>query len=308
MISIIIVNIIPLYILIGIGYISGRYLDVNLHSIARTCLYILSPAVFFGAALNLNLSRDLILLPLTTSFSSFFITFSALYIAKKFWSDGTAYSIASASVNSNAVYFGLPIIVALFGAEGASIYLFMNLGGAINNSSLSYYISARGRFTAKESFIRLLKLPVLYAVFIGLALNLAGFTMPDIIDTYWHYSAGALTILGMMMIGISVSKLPKLQFYWPEIAGLFLVKYVAWPMMLGGMIVLDIYIFKIFDHDIHAMMAMLSVMPLFANYVAYASENNLFPERAGSAVCLSSFLSIVIIPLAYFLIEFLGWV
>ncbi len=300
-------NLTPLYVLIGIGYIAGRYWDVNLHSISRLCIYVLAPAVLFGAAARLDLNPSYAALPVITSVSSLFITLSALSLLKRFWTDGTAYSVASASVNANAIYFGLPIVLALFGEAGAAIYLFMNLGGAINNASLSYYISARGRFSVKDSFIRLAKLPTLYAVFLGLALNFAGIELPDIVQKYWHYSAGALTILGMMMIGVSVSKLSKLQFYWPEIFALFAIKYIAWPVMLGLFIVLDIYWWKMFDHQIHSMMLILSVMPLFANYVAYAAENDLFPERAGSAVLLSSFFSVVSIPLAYFFIQYWGW-
>ena len=305
--SVIMADLVPLYLLIGAGYIAGRYLDVNLHSISRICLYILLPPVFLGAMTRIDIQPSLMVLPFITMVSSYMITLSALNIAKRIWHDGTANSIASAAVNANAVYFGLPIVLALFGPQGASIYLFMNLGGAINNASLSYYISARGRFTVQQSLKRLMKLPVLYAVVLGLAFNYAGITMNPIAEKYWNYAAGALTILGMMMIGISVSRLGGLSIRWGELGALFLVKYVAWPVMLGVAIFADIHWFGLLNNEIYALMIILSFMPLFANYVAYAAENNLFPERAGSAVLLSSLFSTVAIPFAYFLIQYFGF-
>ena len=47
--SLLIANIIPLYILIVVGFIGGRFLDINLPSIATIAIYILAPIVNFGA-------------------------------------------------------------------------------------------------------------------------------------------------------------------------------------------------------------------------------------------------------------------
>lgn len=301
-------NLLPLYILIWLGYVAGRYWEVNLHSIARLCLYLLVPAVLFGSAAQIDLNPAYIALPFITSASSFFITLSALFICKKFWNDGTAYSVASAAVNANAIYFGLPLVLVVFGEAGAAIYLFMNLGGAINNATLSYYISARGRYSVKDSFLRLMKLPTIYAVIAGLTINITGIELPNIVMKYWHYSAGALTILGMMMIGVSLAKIDRIRFYWSELFALFVIKYLAWPAMMTLFILLDIFVLHLFNTHIYALMIFLSVMPLFANYVAYAAENNLFPERAGSAVLLSSSFSALTIPAAYVILHSLGWI
>ncbi len=53
-IEILIVNIIPLYCLIGLGYIAGRWLDVNIHSIAQTLIFLIAPIVTFGAMTRLK--------------------------------------------------------------------------------------------------------------------------------------------------------------------------------------------------------------------------------------------------------------
>ena len=301
-------NLIPLYLLIGAGYIAGRWLDVNLHSVTRIVMFILMPVTFFGAGVNADIRVEYLALPFITSICSFAIALSALKIGKKIWSNGLEYSLSSASVNANAVYFGLPLIIALFGEEGAALYLFMNLGGAINNVSLGYYISARGRFSVKDSLMKLAKFPTFYAIAIGLLLNVMDYEMPEVAEKYWRYSAGAMTILGMMMVGISVSKLKGLQIHWGHLTALFITKYIAWPAALGAFVLLDLYALHLFDNQIYAMMLLLSVMPLFANYVSYAAEHDLYPQQAGSAVLISSFFSVIIIPAMYYLLTYIGWV
>ena len=63
LVTLLVINIIPLYILIILGFIAGRYLDVNLHSIAIIAIYILAPVVNFGAMAKMEFTQEYILLP-----------------------------------------------------------------------------------------------------------------------------------------------------------------------------------------------------------------------------------------------------
>lgn len=301
-------NLIPLYVLIGLGFIAGRYCDVNLHSVARILNFFFMPAVFTGAIMRLDIPAQYIALPMITSALSFTIVFFMLHIARRFWQDGTEYLLASASVNCNAMYFGLPIVAALFGAQGVSLYVLLNLGGAINNISLSYYLSARGRLPVREALQKLLKFPAIYGVIIGALLNLADIQMTDVVEKYWSYSVGSVTLLGMMMIGVAVSKLDGFEICFKQLSALFAMKYLIWPLGLCGAALLDYSVFHFFEPRIYALMALLSVMPMTANVVAYAAENDLYPQRAGTAVLVSSAFSAIMIPLAYLVISMMGWV
>ena len=85
LVGLIIANILPLYALIVLGFIAGRYLDVNLHSISKLLIFILSPYVAFGAVLNVEFDPAYILLPVIMWVVSIFITFVALKICNKIW-------------------------------------------------------------------------------------------------------------------------------------------------------------------------------------------------------------------------------
>ena len=306
LIPMILANMLPLYGLIVLGYIAGKFLNVRLHSVSRINIFILLPIVQFGAMMNLQFNASLILLPILTCMTSYAITLSAHKIAGLYWTDGTENLIAASGVNGNAIYFGLPIITALFGAEGLAIYLFMNLGGAINNLTLGNYMTARGRFTVQDSIRKVITFPAIYAVIIGLILNAIGVEMHEVAVRYWDSAKGAMVFLGMMMIGVGISQLDRLSFDIKELCAYTLVKSVAWPVVMCGAALLDHHVFGLFASDIHKMMMVFSAMPVMGSLVAYAAEYKLHPERAASAVLVSSVSAAALIPLMLILIERLG--
>lgn len=299
LIPLIIENIIPLYILVILGFIAGRVLDVNLPSIAKLLIYILSPMVAFGAITNIQFNAAYILLPIGMFAISILITTFSYQTSKRIWHDGTANLIGGASVNGNAVFFGLSIIIALFDPAGAGIYLLMNLGPMINNFVLSYYLTARGRFSVRESLMKLARHPVIYAFAMGFIFNFAQISLPETVMTYWKYTSGCVIILGMMMIGIALSKLDRLELDWRLLLSLIGVKFILWPAFVFSWIVLDIHYFGLYGDEVHMMMAMFSAMPIIANLVAYAAEHNLHPERAASVVLISTVMGIISVPVAY---------
>ena len=304
--NILIPNLIPLYGLILLGYISGRWLDVNLHSVARLNLFIFLPIVTMGAMVKMDFNPAYIVLPFVMMGISYTIALGSYNIAKMYWKDGTANLIGAGGVNGNALYFGLPLIIAMFGPAGAGIYVLMNVGPQINNNTLAYYLVARGQFTVKESLKKLMWFPVIHALWIGLALNFAGVEMGGIYTTYWEYAIGCNIFSGMMMIGIAIGKLPKLTFDWAMIGTMFVVKFVLWPLFVGVFVMVDLYVLRIFDHQIYQIMLLFSLMPLIGNLVAFAAEHRLYPEKAAAAVLASSIATLVIIPCAYLLMIWAG--
>lgn len=299
--DILIPNLIPLYLLILLGYISGRWLDVNLHSVARLNIYIFLPIVSLGAMTQLDFAPAYILLPIVLMGISYMISIGSYHMAKIFWQDGTANLMGAAGVNGNAIYFGLPLIIAMFGTTGAATYLFMNLGPQINNVTLAYYLVARGQFSVRDSLLKVLQFPVLHAMWIGLLLNAADVEMSEILLKYWNYAAGCNIFLGMMMIGIGIGKIPKLSFDFKQIGAFFVIKFILWPLLVSVFVWTDIHILGLFDARIYQIMLLFSVMPLIGNLVAYAAEHNLHPEKTAAAVLFTSLATIIIVPLAWWL-------
>ncbi|MCB9989828.1 MAG: AEC family transporter [Rhodospirillales bacterium] len=296
MIAILLENLIPLYILIGLGYIAGRWLDVNLHSMAIIAIYILAPIVNFGAMARLPFDLHFIALPVMAYLISTITGLIMYKTARHAWQNNTANLIAMGSVTGNTGYFGLPLVLALFGPEWVGLYLFMNLGAFINEVSLGYYFGARGNAVAKDAILKVIKLPVLHAVWLGLLFNLLHIELPGVFYRYWDYATGAWVIIGMMLIGVALGKLPRLEFDGRLMAWMFTPKFILWP--LGGWIfvLLDMMVFHSFEPLIYKLVLIFTSVPLAGNIVAFAATLRLHPERAATAVLASTVLAIAVVP------------
>lgn len=298
MISLLMTQITPLLILIALGYIAGRYLCVNLHSLAMIAIYILSPFVIFGAMAKAELQPAYAQLPIVIFIIAFVISATSYAIAKRIWADDTANIVGMASVNGNTGYFGLPLVMALVGEEWVGVFFMMNIAALFGEVTISYYMAARGNFTMGESIRKIFKLPVFYAFLAGLTVNAVDFTLPPIFYTYWTYAAGAWVIIGMMLIGVAVSKAGGLTFGPRMLTHLFIVKFVVWPLAILAALWVDKVYFQSFSREVYVMALIYGLVPLAGNPVAYAAQLGLKSERIALAVILSTVFALIYMPLA----------
>ncbi|MFA5592727.1 MAG: AEC family transporter [Micavibrio sp.] len=302
-IALLTVNIIPLYLLVAAGYVAGRWMDVNLHSMAIIAIYFLAPLVNFGAMMNLDFNPAYTILPLVVLAGSVSIGCITYYSARKRWSDNSANLIAMSSVTGNTGYFGFPIILALFDPHYAGIYLLINTALLVSEAGLGYYFGARGNAGIKGAILKVIKLPVIHAIWIGLLLNMLGVEPADLVIRYTDYATGAWVIIGMMLIGIALGKQEKILFEPRLIKWLFTAKFILWPAFGAIVITADRLFFHLFDGTIHAMLAILCAVPLAGNLVAYAAALHLRPERVAGAVLASTLLALFTVPLALMLVR-----
>ena len=234
--TLLITNLFPLYIIIALGYIGGRYMQLNLESIARILIFMLQPIVAFGAVSRIDFQPEYLALPFVIAGASAVIAVSSHVLSRKIFSAKRSCLIGMASASGNTGYFGLPVIMALFGPDAIGIYLMINLGIQISESTLAYYLGARGEHTVTESLKRVFRLPSIYAMALGLLVNFTGLNLPDIFYTYWDHATGAWIIFGMMLIGIALGKTAPLQFNWRLNAWLGGVKFIVWPLAVLSLI------------------------------------------------------------------------
>jgi predicted permease len=107
---------------------------------------------------------------------------------------------------------------------------------------------------------------------------------------------GAYTVLGMMLIGLGMAGIKSFRMDWKFLAATFFAKFIVWPLVTGVIILFDLKYLHFFDSDIHKVMFLLSVVPMAANTVALATELKAEPEKAATAVLLSTLFALGFIP------------
>lgn len=306
MIDVLLPTLIPLYVIIAFGYIGGRYLDVHLHSMAIVSMYFISPVVNFGAIWRLEFSPAYLLLPVMVYFVAAGMAFLSYYLARLRWKDDTANLCGMALGGANTGYFGLPIILALFGPDSAGIYLLATFAMTLSENTICYYIGARGGASVKDSVKKVLGLPAFHAIWAALALNFLNVDPPKAFLTYWQYFAGSWVVIGMMLIGVALAGVKSFRINWLLIGFTFFMKFIIWPLAMGGIIALDVYALHLFTHEIHIMLLIAGVVPLMANTVAFAARLGVRPGEAATAVLLSTLFALFYIPAVFWALKIGG--
>ncbi|MFN3826630.1 MAG: AEC family transporter [Micavibrio sp.] len=295
MISLLLTNLLPLIGLIGLGYIAGRWLDVNLHSMAIIAIYIMAPMVNFGAVARLDFNPAYMLLPVVIALIGAAMAVTAYKAGGMIFKDETRNLVAMASATGNTGYFGIPIIMSLLGPQALGIYLLMNFALMISEM-VGYYLGSHGQGSWRKSLKKLFSLPVVYAIAAGLVWNALNIPLPDIFMTWWERFTGAWVIIGMMLIGVALSKIERFRLNLRLLAFLFTTKHLLWPAAMYGFALIDQHWLHLFNEDIYKMMLVIGIVPLAGNTVAYASQLDLRPGEAAMAVLLSTLFSVIYIP------------
>ncbi len=290
-------KIFPLYGMIGLGYIASRGLHVARESIAPLLIYIISPVVVFAASLNVTISLEVLGFPWFMFGVSAALCLFFYWVGKFFWEDATRNIFAFSAGTGNTGYFGIPLAMLLFEPEVANLYIFTMLASLLYESTIGFYIIARGQYTFRQSLLKVARLPSLYAMHLGLVCNYMGWFPSASLMDFMEYFKGTFAILGMMMVGMGLKGVWERGMDFTFVGMTFVTKFVVWPLVVFGLIYLDQTWFGLLNDALYKVMFIFAVVPLAANAVSMAVLLNAAPEKASFAVLLSTLFSLVSIPL-----------
>lgn len=287
----------PLYLNVLLGIIASVFNFVDRRSIASLLVYLIGPIVVFNACLTVHIDKSLVIMPILLYFISSFIAFFVLFFLKKYFNDNTINILSFTSGTGNTGYFGIPLAIILFNENVANAYIFTVISSLLYESTTGFYVTAKGKFSPKESFLKVLKLPLVYAFLIGIILNLLNVKVYDWIIEYSSYFKSTYGLLGMMMLGMGLTgTTPSSLVDMKLISFSFFFKFLVWPLIVAGMIFLDSHVMQLIKSEYYPVLALFSVVPLAGNTITLAVLVGLNPSKASLTVFLSTVFSIPYIP------------
>lgn len=289
-------KLLPLYVTVLLGWIAGRYLEASGRHIAGIMLYIVTPSVIFAGVMAAPLSPAVILLPLLTFGLCSLLGILHLLVARRFVGDVSANLMPLAVGTGNTGYFGIPVALLLFGQEGLALYIVCMLGTTLFETSVGFYLAARGRYSIGDALKRVARLPSVYAFLLGVTLNLSGFSIPNVFVPLFDNLRGAYSILGMMIIGMGILSVRGLAGN-PRFTGLaFFGKFVSWPVVAMLLWWLDAHVFGVYGPEVHQAIFLISITPIAANTVVIATLLDTAPRQAAGTALLSTLFALAFIP------------
>lgn len=298
-------KIIPLYISIILGFLSTYLLKCDKETVAKILLFLLSPLIIFTATININLSAATLSLPLFFFIFSSILSFTLLAYFKRIYNDNTANLLAFSTSTGNTGNIGIPLAILFLEPNMVDVFIFTVLASLLYQNSVGYYITAKGNFSAKQSLLKMLKLPVLYAFILGVIFNLCEIKLPEIFVNYNEYIKGAYTILGMMIVGMGLEKVRfDSSFDIKFISYAMFIKFVVWPACILTFIFIDKNYIHFLNDGLYTVMFLFSIVPLAGNTVTVATLLNVKPQIMSVALFISTVISLFYIPLVlYFYIN-----
>ncbi len=287
----------PLYLTVALGWLAGRYLGIAGRNLAGVMMYVILPSVVFLGVMNAPLTAEVVLLPFLVLGLCSLLGISHLLLARRFIRDPSANMIPLAVGTGNTGYFGIPLALLLFGEQGLAVYIVCMLGTTLYESSVGFYLAARGRYGLRECLRKVSRLPSLYAFFLAVALNLLGQEIPGNFVPMLENMRGAYIFFGMMIIGMSIQSFRGLAGNLRFTSLAFLGKFVSWPLLAAALWLLDSQVLGIYDAAVHQAILLIAITPIAANTVVIATLLEVEPRQVAGTALLSTVFALVYVPL-----------
>lgn len=279
-----------------IGFFAGKLGKVERDHIASLLFYFISPIVFFAVSANVtfsfaNLSITLWMFIIATSLSIF-----CYYLFGHYFGQQDRNILAMTSGTANAGYFTLPIAITLFDDYTLSLYMMAVVGLSVYESSVGFFLCARNINSTRESIKKVLQQPNLNAFLIGCLFSMAGFNIPDFLDDFIYNMRSTYAVLGMIMIGLGVSTLNKFEIDLKFTAAAFTAKFIFYPAVVNIFILIDKFIIHNYTAEHYQAVQLISVAPMAASTIVFASLTKMNTEKVATTVLLSALFSLIYTP------------
>lgn len=304
-------KLLPLYLIIFLGFIAGKKLKVERESIAKLVLYIVTPAVTFRGILNSNISLE------TFTYPFYFLIIGASIGVSFFWlgkwifgNKELAGALSLCAGLANVGYYGLPLIFIFFGKEYLGTVMLLILGLAIHECSTAFFTAACGKYSIKEAIIRTLKLPAIYTSSLAFILNLLIKNNYDFlnqqtwylesinfIENFFDKFIGAYTLLGMLVVGLGLAKVRELKFNKSFISLALIAKFICFPACAIALMWLNNKICHFYNPETLKIIFLMSIVPIGANSITISNELNLDTDLVSITVVISNILALIYIPI-----------
>lgn len=280
--------VLPVLLIFSTGFIGQKIFKLNIKSVSTTALYLMTPPLIFRNFYNVKLDAKYLNILIYSLALTISIILIVMLIARfrKYDSTKTSALIASTAFMNNGNY-GAPLMLFAYGEVGFQYAVAIMILHTIVMSTLGLYYTAKGRFSAKQSFVSVLKMPVVHALFLGIIWQYLNLPLPQNIYNAISLVADASIPLVMIVLGMQLAEMKIFNVRWGVTSlGLFL-RLIVSPL-IAYMITLILPV----EPLLAKVMIVLGAMPSGAIMVIYSIEYDCDPQLVSSITFIGTILSI----------------
>lgn len=288
-------TVLPVGLVVLSGYLLGRRVEMDLTTLSRLTLYLLVPALIFDSMYRASFTREG-LLGLALGFA---LTYLGLYLSILFaarllhLSPRTAKSLAVCSLFPNSGNMGLSLTFFALGEAGllrAVVYFI--LSSAVMFGLGPAFIRGGGLL---EGLRFTLRLPLFYALFLGLLLKGLGVGLPFRLDEGVRLMGQAAIPVLLLTLGMQMARTPFR-------VGAFELTASALRLLLAPLLAYGVGLLLGLPRLEHQVLVLQSATPIAVNAFLLTREFGQDAARVARSVVVSTFLAFLTLPLVLFLI------
>ncbi len=207
LLSVLINIVLPVFVIIGAGFIVARTKSLNAQTLSRVSLYILGPALVFSKLSKTTISgSDFAQIVAFTILGTLIVLLLSWITARLLSLDRSresAFMLSCSFVNHGN--YGLPLVLFAFGQEGLERALIYFVTGAFLANTLAVFIASRGKAKATTSLLNIFRIPMIYAIVAAFAVNATDFVVPEAILKPLNMAADATIPVMLLLLGAQLA-------------------------------------------------------------------------------------------------------
>lgn len=294
-------QIVIMFILMGIGFLcrsTNLMHDQTNKELTKILLYVVSPCIIINSFLQpvtTTLLKGFLfgLIATTVVFSLSIIVAKLIFSLSVFKKNPEVQAMKFAATYSNGGFMGIPLVQVMMGKAGTFFSVPYLLIYNIFLWSHGVGIFEKGEPRIISDQIRtILFNPNIIATIIGFIIFVIGIPMPDIITTPISDIVAVNTPLSMIVIGANLGGLSKDMVKDKNIWFICLLRNILFPLM----IIFALRLIPMTDTAYLAIVIMASC-PIAGLIVMLSLMNNQPLEFPSQALCLSTLLSVLTLPM-----------
>ncbi|MBC8060518.1 MAG: AEC family transporter [Clostridiaceae bacterium] len=293
-------NILPLVLIIVIGFLLSKKFELDINTLSKINFYIYVPFFIFIQIYSTNLPKEMFKVLIFVILLAIANTTLTNVVARlRRYDEGYKNAFVNSIMFYNSGNIGIPLITLIFSSgpfliEGKTPFLTLALTTQIvvlivqniSTNTIGFYNAGKGNMHWKESVKSILQMPTIYAIPLAFIFKMAPLKLETL--PLWPgliYIKDGLISFALITLGVQLSK-TKLSFKNIDV-------YLSASLRLLGGPLLAFVILKLLGvTGVAAQTLMISSsIPTAVNTALIAVERNNYPDFASMAVMTSTILS-----------------
>lgn len=211
LLAIFVQNILPIFIVAGIGFLIVRYLGADVRTLSRVTLYVLTPCLLFDVLVNSNVNAGeferLTLLALGTTLGMGLIAWLVTRALRLGRVMASAFIVVVMFANGGN--YGLPLTFFVFGQEAlarATIYFVVSV---VLTYTVGIFLASSGRRSLGEALLSVLRIPSIYASAAAIVVILTGVATPSFLMRPIKLLGDAAIPVMILVLGMQLEQAVK---------------------------------------------------------------------------------------------------